>query len=225
MKAQRQDEPRNAGKGWQASGARRGPGAGGAGGAGGARSGRTGGAQIFARLRADHRRVLAAVAVVEPGLRAGRARTRHGGGPRRETAAVIRLRKLVALLASQFETHLAAEDEVLFPLLARGIPGGEMFVRPLHAEHAELKAARESIESALTRPPSAARDEQLFVQARDLIDLLRIHIRNEEAFVFGVAERVLTDSELAELAARRTPGTGGSPTRSPRTRDRRKGQA
>jgi hemerythrin-like domain-containing protein len=59
----------------------------------------------------------------------------------------------------------------------------------------------ERLRTTIRRPPGASRDEEVAVQARDLIDLLRLHIRKEE-IVLSVAERVLTSREIEALESR-----------------------
>jgi len=163
---------------------------------------------ILQMLREDHARVLAELDRVDALLRdaaAGREAA-AAGDPR--PAAIVATRALAARLETQFATHLAAEDGVLYPALARELEHGARLVAPLHAEHAELRAMLAALLVTLGRAPDAARDEQVFVQVRDLVDLLRIHIRKEEALVFSVAERVLEPHDLAALRARRSPDPG-----------------
>jgi hemerythrin-like domain-containing protein len=162
---------------------------------------------IFKRLRDDHRRVLGELDDLE---RTTGARSATGAGVIAAPAALEQARDLVALLERQFETHMAAEDEVLFPALARDLTDGPALVGPLYEEHDELKLMLAALAKTLRQPPGVARDEQVVVQIRDLTDLLRIHIRKEETLVFGVAERVLEPHQRAELAARRLPETGRS---------------
>jgi iron-sulfur cluster repair protein YtfE (RIC family) len=152
---------------------------------------------ILHRLREDHRHVLGELAQLEHAL--------QGPGVFKTAEGIGRIRGLVALLERQFATHMAAEDEVLFPTLARGLDDGPALVAPLHDEHAELQAMLATLTTTLDRPPGSARDEQIVVQLRDLSDLLRIHIRKEETLVFGIADRVLRPSERAALAARHAP--------------------
>jgi hypothetical protein len=57
------------------------------------------------------------------------------------------------------------------------------------------------LQKTLRRDPDAARHEEIIIQIRDLIDLLRLHIRKEE-IVLGVAERVLTPAEIEALETR-----------------------
>jgi hemerythrin-like domain-containing protein len=94
---------------------------------------------------------------------------------------------------------MRAEDEVLFPALVAALPAARDSVRPLVAEHRELRAMLAALLELVARPGSPARDEQIAVQVRDLADLLRIHIRKEEAVVLSIAERVLTPAEQAGL--------------------------
>jgi hypothetical protein len=68
------------------------------------------------------------------------------------------------------------------------------------------------------QPSGPPRDEQLSVRVRDLADLLRIHVRKEEALVLQLAERVLTTEQLATLASRVTPRESGTAREHSRTR-------
>lgn len=150
---------------------------------------------IFERMREDHRRVLERVAALEAVM----ARE----GPWKSDSQVEgELRETVALMDRQFATHMAAEDEVLFPSLLEALPEAKASVGPLTTEHAELCDMLERLKATLLEPAQADRDEQLAVQVRDFIDLLRIHIRKEEAVVISVAERVLRPREVQALAAR-----------------------
>jgi hemerythrin-like domain-containing protein len=110
---------------------------------------------------------------------------------------------------------VAAEDEVLFPALIEALPETRQSVAPLEAEHAELRDMLARLSGTLAEPPGADRDEQIAVQFRDFIDLLRIHLRKEEALVIRVAERVLRPREVQALAARMSqdprPERGGAP--------------
>jgi hemerythrin-like domain-containing protein len=111
------------------------------------------------------------------------------------------LRDLAAHLERQFATHMAAEERVLFPALRAAFPEGRGTLEPLMADHAELRQMLVALFGLLDRSPDAARDEQLVVLARDLSDLLRLHIRKEESVVLDVAERVLSRAELDAMAA------------------------
>jgi hemerythrin-like domain-containing protein len=147
---------------------------------------------VFDRLREDHRRVLAEIGVLEAALGAsGRVGELDG-----------LLREAVELLERQFKTHMNAEDDLLYPMLADALPETEASLKPLRGEHDELRSMLAGLLWVLSEPPTPERDEQVPVQVRDLVDLLRIHIRKEEALVFRVAEQLLSPHELEALAAR-----------------------
>jgi len=122
-----------------------------------------------------------------------------GAGDRLAPEAEQGLRALLALLEDQFATHMRAEDERVFPALLAALPGSRTSVTPLAAEHRELRAMLAALLEQTRRAPTPARDEQIAVQVHDLADLLRIHIRKEEAVVLSIAERVLTPAEQARL--------------------------
>jgi len=155
---------------------------------------------MFERMRHDHRSVLEQVSKLELGVLATDRGVRALMQERDRE-----LLELVAMLERQFATHMAAEDQVLFPELERVLPQGHAAVEPLRAEHEELRAMLQRLGKTLREPARAVRDEQISVQARDLIDLLRIHIRKEESIVLNVAEKVLTPREIDALEARIRP--------------------
>jgi hemerythrin-like domain-containing protein len=152
-------------------------------------------AGIFQRMREDHRKVLDRIQVLD----AAASELTRGGSPDWPGAAA---RDVLAMLAVQFETHMAAEDEILYPALAEALPVAGPSVEPLMADHSALRMMLADLEQELLEPASRARNEQIGVQLRDLSDLLRIHIRKEEAIVFSVAERALSRQEMTALAAR-----------------------
>lgn len=143
----------------------------------------------FLAFRRDHERVLERIARLEQGNFAAQV-------PLDETP----LRDLVAHLERQFATHMAAEDSVLYPALRTAFPEVGGTIDPLLADHAELRAMLAALAEMLSRPRSRARDEQIVVLARDLSDLLRLHIHREESVVLDVASRVLSRAEIAAMA-------------------------
>jgi hemerythrin-like domain-containing protein len=153
---------------------------------------------IFEKMREDHARVLAEIAALESAVS-----VLEGDGAPRESLEGA-LTGITRLLELQFSTHMAAEDEILFPALARALPGTLGSIEPLRTEHEELRSMLRALRQLLESPAGKARDEQIAVQVRDLVDLLRIHIRKEEAVVFRVAERVLEPRQLESLADRMT---------------------
>jgi hemerythrin-like domain-containing protein len=172
---------------------------------------RAGSSPVFDRMRAEHAYVLEAVDALE----------RAALGPRasaRTPFPVAAARPLAERLAREFASHASAEDDVLVPLLAGGLPDGQAYVRQLVAEHAELRAMLVAFLATLSRSESAARDEQLRVQARDLTALMRSQIRKEETLVFAIAERQVardasTHRPSGRPAAREAPPTRPRPNR------------
>ena len=140
-------------------------------------------------------------------------RSRHIRGNHEE-----RLRALLAHLEQQFATHMAAEEAVLYPVLQQAVPEAASLLRPMHQEHAELRAMLTSLAGTLQLPATRSRDEQVLVQVRDFAELLRLHIRKEESLVFDLSERVLDVRELRGLARRLVPFV---PANAPRPRSQR----
>jgi hemerythrin-like domain-containing protein len=145
---------------------------------------------IFDRLRADHERVRGEMVMLEQA--AGIVPSAIPSGPS--------LHPLLDGLRREFEIHMKAEDEVLFPLLLRGLPQLLGQLESLAVEHGELRGMLGALLEVVDRPGSAARDEQIAVQLRDFVDLLRIHLRKEEAVVFRVAERLLAPADVQNVA-------------------------
>jgi hemerythrin-like domain-containing protein len=163
------------------------------------------------RLREDHRRVLAETTAIEAAV------ATLGPGGRLAPEAERGLRALLELLDRQFATHMRAEDDIVFPALIAALPAARPSVAPLATEHAELRAMLAALLDLVAGPAGTARDEQISVQVRDLADLLRIHIRKEEAVVLSIAERVLTPAEQTRLeddhAGHHTPPHAPRPRR------------
>jgi hemerythrin-like domain-containing protein len=144
----------------------------------------------FDPFRSDHVRVLARLMEMETA--AQRDRTIDEAGLRGHLEALDR----------QFDTHMAAEEAIFYPLLARVLPTSQASLQPLNEEHADLREMLAELRLILDRPRSADRDVQIAIQTRDLVDLLRVHIRKEESVVFDVSERVLRPGELRGLHRR-----------------------
>ena len=145
------------------------------------------------KMRVDHQRVLERLALLVP---------EAGTPPARPDVPAIRA--LVEYLAQQFDTHMAAENDVLFPIVAEALPATTDSIAPLRLEHAELRTMLGALKVRLGEPESHTRDEQMSILLSDLAELLRIHIRKEERLVFQVAERVLSPGELERLVSERT---------------------
>lgn len=150
---------------------------------------------LIERLKGDHERVLRDIAELEGALvRLPRAKRR--GVPEEEIGRVL------AMLDRQFQTHMAAEDQVLYPAIARAIPASGPSLEPLHDEHAELWQMLRRLQATLREAKNAERDEQITIQVHDLADLLRLHIRKEESLVFHVASRLLAPEEIGAVLSR-----------------------
>jgi hemerythrin-like domain-containing protein len=181
---------------------------------------------VFRRLRADHQHVLAGLPALEraAGIAAARRGPRTGGAAPRRSSPAARAKSLSRIfqaLARQFNTHMSAEDEVLFPTLGRALPETLGRLEPLQLEHQELRKMLDSLTDLVRMPASRERDEQVAVQTRDFVDLLRIHVRKEDVVVFRVAERVLGPDQLDEVADRLNRGEA---ERVRRTRGKSKGR-
>jgi hemerythrin-like domain-containing protein len=162
----------------------------------------------FARFRREHRGVLGRLDRLEQAVLARRP----------DRAGEELLRAAVVHLERQFATHMAAEDQVLFPAVGASFPEARETLAPLALEHTELRSMLAALQRTLDRPRGHARSEQLVVQTRDLVDLLRIHIEKEEAVVFALAERVLRPRGVRALAQRLRPFTLPGPTATPTRR-------
>ncbi|MGH7680503.1 MAG: hemerythrin domain-containing protein [Candidatus Eiseniibacteriota bacterium] len=157
-------------------------------------------ADVFERMRADHRYVLREISILDRAAERGHEREAGSEWPGDPAIRVL------DMLTRQFETHMAAEDEVLFPALAEALPQTRISLEPLAADHAALRGMLRSLKRLLMEPAGRVRDEQIGIDLRDFVDLLRIHIRKEEAVVIGVAERMLQPREVEALAARMVSG-------------------
>lgn len=173
---------------------------------------------LFRDLRRDHKRVLEEIGALEAAL------ARPGTKAEGTAAAEASLPALVALLERQFDSHMAAEDEVLYPALLGAIPAASGSIEPLFAEHAELRQMLARLAATLREPATPERSEQIGVQIHDLADLLRLHIRKEESLVFRLAPQLLAPGEIAAVSARLSRRQETDPVTRPRAR-RTKGDA
>ena len=132
------------------------------------------------------------------------------------------LRDLVAHFGGRFAEHMQTKEDVLYPAIESALPEASTSLVALREDHRELRGLIGAIAMRLEQPRHGIRDEQLRVLTRDLIDLLRLHIRKEEGIVFSVASRVLQEDEISMLARR--IGRAGTHPR-PRETTRRPGKA
>lgn len=151
---------------------------------------------LFARLRADHARVLREIEDLESSL------ARHGRAGRLPAAVEAGLPSFLALLEAEFASHMAAEDDILYPALMAAIPAASGSLSALTAEHAELRQMLARLMAIVENAVAPDRAQEIRVQVRDIAELLRAHIRKEESLAFGLAPRILTPREVASVSAR-----------------------
>lgn len=146
----------------------------------------------FARLRSEHARALARLTRFERALRSAR----------RGRLDLRPFRALERYLEGTLAVHIAAEDGVLYPALTRALPELSLTLEPLREDHDEIRSLSASLGALLAAPRDERRDEQLLVLARDLTDLLRLHLQKEDRSVLGWSERALPAAEQLELQRR-----------------------
>lgn len=151
--------------------------------------------EIFQQMREDHSRVLEDATLLE------HAASQHAE-QRKESWPGADVLRVLRMLTRQFATHMAAEDEVLYPALIGAMPETRLSLELLRADHEALRLMLDDLDGMLEEPAGRTRNEQVAIALRDFVDLLRIHIRKEEAIVIAVAERVLNDAEVEALAVR-----------------------
>jgi hemerythrin-like domain-containing protein len=101
---------------------------------------------------------------------------------------------IFAELASQLEAHAGAEERYFYnPLVEHDVTQGH--ARHSIAEHKELDDFIERLHDLDMSSP------QWLTTARDLVDRLIHHLKEEEREIFPVAGKLLTDDEKITLAA------------------------
>ena len=140
------------------------------------------GTPLFDHMRDEHRRLLGRIDAVA-------ARYAEARAPLAPLPADVRAE--TAALGLELRDHLDLEDEQVYTALARLLPETAPHLAALRAQRAELRTMLQALLAGLAEPGSSERDEQLAVECDDLFALLRIHVRKEEALVFGLAERAL----------------------------------
>ena len=149
------------------------------------------GGTLFEAMRSEHRRLLGRIDAL-------------GGRITPDAALESGLLADVKALALEFRDHMSFEDEAVYATLFRLLPETAPHAAALRAERAELRGMLDALLALLDADPTDDRDEQIVVQASDFFDLLRIHVRKEEALVFGLAGHALSPAE--------TPPRKGQPS-------------
>ena len=89
-----------------------------------------------------------------------------------------RAKELVEFFNANLVAHFRAEEEILFPLLRRLVPGSAVLVDELLGQHEQLRQAVPKLEA----------ESGLAKLIFDLGDLLERHIRKEERELFPLFE-------------------------------------
>ena len=128
-------------------------------------------------------------------------RSDHRIGPdvsaRNRTTHATRLQRALCALELNFARTVAFEEDDVFPAVLGALPESRAVLASQRAEHRDIESMIEALMATLSEPPSAWRDERVGVGARDLVDLLHIHLRKEEAAIHRVLERILTAEDVA----------------------------
>ena len=99
-------------------------------------------------------------------------------------------RVLALELAAHLGTHLTAEPDTEGFLV--GLLDGDVAshgaLAASRGEHDELRSMLATLVRTLDGPASARRDEQIAVQLRDLVDLVRIHVRKEDVLILAASK-------------------------------------
>jgi hemerythrin-like domain-containing protein len=137
---------------------------------------------LFDRMRGEHQRIVGRMDALLGQL--GADRTPDVPLPNdllRETQAVGR----------ELQSHLEIEDEMIYDAVAQLLPETAPRLVVLRTEREELRGMLRGLLDRLDTPGDDDRDEQIVVESGDLFELVKIHVRKEEALVFGLAERAL----------------------------------
>lgn len=145
---------------------------------------RSGSATHVAAYQLVHRHLLADLGRVSDDV--GRLTAARAPELSADTGTV--LTRLESTLTA-IDLHCRWEDRALWPLLAAAA-GAAVDVRPLLEDHSEVQALLRSVDAAAdalrTRPPDVRALAALCVRVRDLQDVLREHIGEEERDVVPV---------------------------------------
>ncbi|MDL0431375.1 hemerythrin domain-containing protein [Marinobacter sp. TBZ242] len=110
----------------------------------------------------------------------------HGG----HTACPAGLSAHLAQMAEELETHMAKEEQILFPMIARGMgamaSGPVSVMRHEHEDHGTALEELERITNGLTLPEGACRSWQRLYQGLESFrDDLKAHIQTENTLLFS----------------------------------------
>ncbi len=167
------------------------------------------------------------------------------GGDEAVTRVLELTDAMLTYLDTDLETHLAKEEEPLFPRIKAALPADDRLIDEMIAEHDQVRLKRDDLRAAVsyirTHTDDEMRDarEQLRTAARSVdraavradqmstlvrtgrmtLRTLRVHFQNEEELVFPLAIALLPAETLALVGAEmiRIDGAGlaASPDPSP----------
>ena len=132
---------------------------------------------------------------------------------RTRTAHATRVQRALCALEWNFARTVAFEEDDVFPVVLGALPESHAVLASQRAEHRDVESMIEALMATLSESPSAWRDERVRVAARDLVDLLHIHLRKEAAAIHRVLERVLTAEEVELAGASAASGDCGTSAR------------
>jgi iron-sulfur cluster repair protein YtfE (RIC family) len=98
-------------------------------------------------------------------------------------------------ICSELETHTAAEEQFVYPVLREGVTGGDKLADEAEQEHAEAK----HIIGRVKRTRDA---EHLGELVTDLKRAIEHHVEEEEGTVFPKMESDLPDVDLEAIGSR-----------------------
>ncbi len=155
----------------------------------------------LAELTAEHARAHADLDAIEAGLL----------WPKRVAGGGALLLERVARLEQRFGAHMTSEERVWFPRFVALSPQLGSILDGLRADHEELRSMLIALGVRLGRPEARERDEQHVVLARDLVDLLRLHMRKEEVLLFPLIPHALASAAPGRASPQSSPETEPNP--------------
>jgi hemerythrin-like domain-containing protein len=133
-------------------------------------------------MRDEHRRLLARMDALVARL----AEERDPGMP-----VPVDLLNEAEAIGLELDGHLEREDGEVYRSLVELLPETAPRFAALRREREELRGMLHAFLARLAGPGDDDRDEQIAVESEDLAELTRIHVRKEEALVFGLADHAL----------------------------------
>lgn len=125
-------------------------------------------------------------------------------------------------IKTEVKAHNQKEEDALFPVLSPHMPSPSIIdviveehrelwdkeedlqslLRSLLGDHQELWAEEDRLEELLNAPDAAGNAEAIAQSAYNIIYMLRDHIDKENQILFPSAQSILSDEEVAQVAAR-----------------------